>query len=459
LFDRLSVFAGGFDLAAVEAICAGPPLETAEVLDLLAGLVDKSMVIADRGATGTRYRLLQTLRQFAAARVTETGGLDGLRERHVRHYLDVAEEAKRLCASRHQLTGHGIFDQEWDNLRAAHAWAVGAANIGAADRFVAATRFHAKTRNRHEHADWAARTLDLEADGLRPATTTFAAAAFDNLQAADHEACIRLAERGIRAAPWPEHPDAAGCWLVMIIAHLHAGREAAAALAANHLAVIETALTDPLDDWVAVQGLVENAIANDRASVPGLVDTLAERARQIGAPTVLSNTAFYRALSALYAEDPRDPERAFTSSHTGVLLARTVGDLSTECANLSVLAMAAVALHRADAREICRDAVGQSYDFRLWHVLWLVVETVAGFFAAGGRVDEAAVLYGHLEAHRTPFGVPGVRRARQRGLDRVRLLADHGRLMAQGASMDRHELVAYALDRLGQTALSGTGPC
>ena len=458
LFDRLSVFVGGFDLPAVETICAGPPLDAAEILDLLAGLVDKSMVIADRGAGGTRYRLLETLRQFAAARLADAGGLDQLRVRHLRHYLDVAEEAKRLCASRHQLAGHGSFDREWDNLRAAHAWAVGAANIHAADRIVATTRFHAKARSRHEHADWAARTLELEAVGLTPASATYAAAAHDNLQTGDHEACIRLAERGIRAAPWPDHPGAAGCWSVTIIAHLHAGREGAAAVAANHLAVIEKALTDPLDGWLAVQGLIENAIANDRAAVPGLVDTLSERAGKIGAPTALSDTARYRALSALYAEDPRDPERAFTASHTGVLLARTVGDLSTECSNLSVLAMAAVALHRTGAKEICCNAVSQSYDCRMWHVLWLVIETVAGYFAAHGSVQDAAVLYGHLDAHRTPFGIPGVRRARQRGLDRVRQLPNFDLLMAQGAAKDRHELVAYILDRLGRTASSGIGP-
>ena len=114
--------------------------------------------------------------------------------------------------------------------------------------------------------------------------------------------------------------------------------------------------------------------------------------------------------------------------------------------------MAAVALRRPDAGEICRDAITRIYDVRMWHVVWLLIETVAGFFAAVGRVQEAAVLYGHLEAHHPPFGIPAVRRARQRGLDRVRQLAEYDILMAQGADMDRDELVAYTLDRLGQAA-------
>ena len=457
LFDRLSVFAGGFDLAAVEAICAAPPLDTTDAFDVLASLVDKSMVVADRGADGTRYRLLETLRQFAAERLA-AGDANELRERHLRYYVDVAQDARRLWASRRQLTGDGIFEREWDNLRVANAWAVATANVHAADRIVAATGWHANARGRHEHGDWAKRTLELESAGLHPASATYAWAAHAVIIAGDDDTAITLAERGVRAAPWPDHPDAVGCWWVLFMAHLGSGRERAAADAAQHLAVIDPALADPLDGWAAVQGLVENAMANDRGSVPGLVDRLTERAGQIGAPSLLSQTSYYRALSALYAEDPRDPERAFTAAHESVVLARTVGDLATERSSLSTLAMAAVALRRADAGEICRDAITQIYDFRMWRLVWLLIETVAGFFTAAGRLQEAAVLYGYLEAHRPPFGMPAVRRARQRGLDRVRQLADFDLSMAQGAAMDRHELVAYTLDRLAQVVAPRVEP-
>jgi hypothetical protein len=135
-----------------------------------------------------------------------------------------------------------------------------------------------------------------------------------------------------------------------------------------------------------------------------------------------------------------------------VVLARTARDLFSEGNNLSALAFAAVALHRRDAGEICRDAITRLYDLRFWTVLWLLIETVAGHLAAAGRLQEAAALYGHLEAHRAPWGLPSVRRARQRGLDRVRQLTEFDSLMAQGADMDRDELVAYTLERLGQAA-------
>jgi hypothetical protein len=252
--------------------------------------------------------------------------------------------------------------------------------------------------------------------------------------------------------PWPDHPDAAECWGILIAANLGSGRDDAAIEPARHVAIIEPALSDPLDRWGATRSLVENALANDPGSVRGLVDQLTERAVQVGAPSILSETARYRALHALYALDPRDPQLAYTAAHDGVALARNVRDPYAEGLNLSALAFAAVALHRPDADETCRDAISRLYDLRHSQVIWLVIETTAGFFATTGRLHEAAILYGHLDAHHPPWGVPAVRRARQRGLDRVRQLVEFELLMAQGADMDRDELVAYTVERLEHAA-------
>ena len=71
LFDRLAVFAGGFDVAAVEAVCSDDRVDRVDVGDLLGALVDKSMVVADRRGTHARYTLLETLRQFGEDRLDE----------------------------------------------------------------------------------------------------------------------------------------------------------------------------------------------------------------------------------------------------------------------------------------------------------------------------------------------------------------------------------------------------
>ncbi len=118
---RLSVFAGGFDLQGAEAVCASEHVDSLDVLDLLASLVDKSLVVAERGNGSVRYRLLETIRQYSAQELVRAAG-DAevllIRDRHAAYYLALAE------AARLSLTGHGQafwlhrLDAEWDNLRA-----------------------------------------------------------------------------------------------------------------------------------------------------------------------------------------------------------------------------------------------------------------------------------------------------------------------------------------------------
>ncbi len=92
LWARLAVFADGFDLAAAEAVGGGP--EPAAVLDLVAGLVDSSVVQAGRVDGVPRFRLLEPVRQYALAKLRESGEEDVVRQRHRDHYLAVAEQAE-----------------------------------------------------------------------------------------------------------------------------------------------------------------------------------------------------------------------------------------------------------------------------------------------------------------------------------------------------------------------------
>jgi predicted ATPase/class 3 adenylate cyclase len=461
LFDRLSVFAGDFELAAAEAICASPPLTSSDVFELLTSLVRKSMVTVERGDERTRYRLLETLRQFALERLEEHAVLGAERDRHLRYYVAVAERANDLWASRRQLEGDGILEREWDNVRAAHAWAITRLDVDAASRLVAATGRHARARGRQEHGDWAERTLGLVVTGSHPYSSTYAWAARAAVARGDYDAGLGFAQNGIGAAPSPDHPDAAACWGWVIKVHVSAGRGSGTAEPARHLAAIEPRLSEPVARWAAITELIESGLANDRGAVPKLVDRLSALATQIGAPSILSETARYRALSALYAQEPRDARAAFAACQEGLALARSVHDLAAESINLSALAFAVTALHTPDAGHICRDAIIRLYDLRFWNVLWLVIETAAGSLAGAGRRDEAAVVYGHLEAHRPPWGIPGVRRARERGLDRIRDVPQRDELMARGAVMDRDQLVAYVVDLLahgsGAEDARGTG--
>jgi predicted ATPase len=133
LFDRLSVFAGSFDLAAVEAVCAGDPLETSDIVNVLGSLVIKSLVSVERADDGpARFRLLETLRQYGWERLEGDGAAEMLKDRHLAHYRDVTKAAGALYLSPRGREAGAIFEHEWDNIRSAHAFALDRGDLKAA---------------------------------------------------------------------------------------------------------------------------------------------------------------------------------------------------------------------------------------------------------------------------------------------------------------------------------------
>jgi DNA-binding CsgD family transcriptional regulator/tetratricopeptide (TPR) repeat protein len=124
---RLSTFAGGFGLAAAEAVAAGPDLPAAEVAGLLGALVDKSLVqFGDAGAGPGRYRLLETVRQYAAGRLDAPGpaGAQAARLAHRDYYLALAEAAAPHLVAPDQAEWLDRLDAELGNLRTAIAFSL-----------------------------------------------------------------------------------------------------------------------------------------------------------------------------------------------------------------------------------------------------------------------------------------------------------------------------------------------
>ena len=95
LFRRLAVFLGGFDLDAAQAVAGGGDVERYQVLDQLTLLVDKSLVVAEDSGGRTRYRLLETVRQYALEKLGESGEADAVRSRHRDYYTAMAAAARR----------------------------------------------------------------------------------------------------------------------------------------------------------------------------------------------------------------------------------------------------------------------------------------------------------------------------------------------------------------------------
>ena len=143
VLDRLSIFVGGFDLPAAEAVCGAEPLVPEDILDLVSSLVDKSLVMFERGGRGPRYGLLETIREFAHEhlikqrygmqrtiqefaheRLTERDGIAATAARHCDYYLGLAKTGRAKLKGPEQGEWTRRLEVELDNLRAAIALAL-----------------------------------------------------------------------------------------------------------------------------------------------------------------------------------------------------------------------------------------------------------------------------------------------------------------------------------------------
>jgi predicted ATPase/class 3 adenylate cyclase len=124
LFRRLSVFVGGWTLEAAESICADGSVKSAEVLDLLGQLINKSLVLMEAIQGQTRYSMLETMRQYASEKLVEAGESDMFRDRHLAYFLELAETAEPHLIRPEQLEWLAKLDADYENLRLALEWAL-----------------------------------------------------------------------------------------------------------------------------------------------------------------------------------------------------------------------------------------------------------------------------------------------------------------------------------------------
>lgn len=130
LLRRLAVFVGGFDLEAAEAVGGIQPIESFDVLDLLTALIERSLVMLEERDEGVRYRMLETIRDYAAERLSADGDeAASTAKRHCEHYFELAKEARDGLDGAQQGRWLRTFDTELDNLRAAMALALSGGGV------------------------------------------------------------------------------------------------------------------------------------------------------------------------------------------------------------------------------------------------------------------------------------------------------------------------------------------
>lgn len=445
LFDRLSVFAGGFDLPAAEAVCSMNGIEREDVLDLLAELVDKSLIVARRSDVATRFVLLETIRQYAEERLGERGETDTVRHRHLIHYLTLADEVHQLYSDERWSDGRRLAKREWDNLRLAHVTTIDTAHWDLAQRLVKATFRHAFSDGLVEWIGWVERTVvSAESRGHTDSSLLGQAAAVAFV-AGDYPNAVQLGKRGVASAVRPDPFGMLMCWGILAMTHVYTGEIVEALAGTEELERVPTDGLDPLDASWKPNLLVLIAMVLQPDRVQRHLLTLRDLADLSGSPWIAMLHAYAAGLASLGTQPP-DWDAALRLCRRGLFLARSSNCAMHIANGLEYLTFACPGLSVADADRTCWEAISYSFERRIWAVLWTVMGYTVGQLLRRGSARLAATVAGYLEANQ-PGILPLCVFLPEGTLD-VLADVDHFQAKAQGAELDRTEVVTRVLSEL-----------
>jgi non-specific serine/threonine protein kinase len=315
LLQRLAVFVGGCDLDAVESVCTDDDLQRQDVLELLTALLDKSLVIVEVQPAAARYRLLESIREYAAEKLASAGDATALRARHAAYFLHLARTARRHLTGPAQPESVRRLELEHHNLRAALGWALAGADAATALRMCAALAMFWYLKGYYrEGRDWIARALlaGPEAVPRARATALHGAASLAAVQH-DHDDALRLIAESV--AVWRTVGDPRG--LAASLAELgmharHQGDLAGARQACEEALAIYAESPDPWGQRLAlgVLGWVAEA-EGDHAEARHLLEESLAAARAAQSPLDVALQLNNLGILALRRGDLREAERYY----------------------------------------------------------------------------------------------------------------------------------------------------
>jgi predicted ATPase/DNA-binding SARP family transcriptional activator len=419
LFRRLAVFAGGFTLEAAEAVCAGVGqngILSCQILDLLSRLVDKSLVGVEVRGQAARYRLLETVREYARERLRQAGEEDWARSRHLDFFLRLAEEAEP-----HKVRAGGVgafsrLGQEYDNLWAALEWSAAAeARVESGLRLAGAlSEFWQMDRNAREGYSWLKRLLERGGEAAAAAVRARALQGAGELAVflGDFHAARSSIEQGL--ALYRELDDKPGIAYALLVLGIQ-------------VAVAQ-------EEWAAARPPLEECLAlyRDLGDRPGI----AAATEGLGYLT--------------YLQGDRAAGRALLEK--GLAMQRELGLMT--CASHSALLLGHIARQEGQyalARSCYAESMAVLWEVRSSYALFYELAAFGCLAAAEGRLERAAQLYGAAERVGETAGVvmvPHERTWHDRAVAAARAgLGEQAfaAAWAAGRAMTLDEAVAYAL--------------
>jgi predicted ATPase/class 3 adenylate cyclase len=453
---RMSVFAGSFDLAAAEAVVAAADIDSSDVVDLLTQLVDKSLLDVDPVAGGVRYRLLETIRQYAQERLEASGEMSALRGRHLTYYMSLSEKAGPHLRGRGQIPWAAALALETDNFRAALDWAVEAELPDEGLRLVIPLMVTGIPTG-WLYTDWAdvARSIPgASTNELYPLAVAYAAMGLTMRGELDRAAELVAIAEAAQVALGTTHlwVHAAAGALAQFQRDVETSRQHAEAWAER-----ARAAHDPYELAHALILLGSALIPDDPARAAAVAEQAVQAARQAG----VASTLLYALLVQGMALTEPDPERALRSFQETAEVAAAVGDRYGEA--VAIASKGAIALGRLDWQTALRAfAAAVEQHLKLGRPVAGELIGVASAFAGMGCYEPAAILCGLNDAM---FGenvgplvtydhlARGVEDAIAAAFDPDRL----AELKARGAALDVPGAVSYLSTEVDRI-LAGGGP-
>ncbi|MQA15066.1 MAG: AfsR/SARP family transcriptional regulator [Pseudonocardiaceae bacterium] len=384
LFQRLAVFTGPFDLAAAEAVAASNGLDTVDVDHLLGDLVERSMVAPESGPFGRRFRLLETLRHFAAEQLAAQGKPEGVARRHAWWCRDQVAFIHSLLTGPGEVEGVARLGELWPNLRTAVDWACMSGDAALADALVRPIAPEVNLRRQAEIGDWAERILQLtspdDEDGVVFWLTW---AAERHTQAGNRAAYERVVGRHGRAG----HP---------LIRYAHASQyeddEELGAASPAAVAWLRERGEGHAASLIEVTGVASGLMVTGRlAELDAVARAMADRYRQ-GPPTLLYFAWGLLGFSAKFHGRHEDSARFFAEA-AGIDV-----PAGTYLANRTVEARAVFDQgERSRAFAILRDHVDTVLDTDYVDVARMIVIEFVYMMAAVDRLTEAARVLTYLD--------------------------------------------------------------
>ena len=446
LLGRLAVFAGGCTLQAAETVCSGEGIDPGAVFELLASLVARSLVVAGESGPQSRYRLLETIRQYGEERLEEAGETERWRARHAGYYAGFPRQVREHDRDRDEVFWAVRLSAEQDNLLAAWSWAVDAGNAGAAFAILAGFA-PCEVWSSYPLLLPGAAALELPGAAEHPGyPLALAVSAVHASFRADVTGAEELCRRAADASARQDTPDwrveETLCAARQNIA-ITTGAFADAARLAEQAAGLARAGGDLAD--ASVELAIAAAARVFAGDAPGAIPLASEAlalARQIRAPALIASGL----LAVGLAVADTDPGQSRASL-------RESGELSTALGyqnDLGLLWATGIAYRindQAATLELGRRAIrGLRWGGDRLR-MGLVLHMIAGALAAT-RPASAATIQGAAEAN--VVAPPSLNARIALGDERVR------ELRASGADMDWDQAVAYTITQATQ-ALNDLG--